>query len=152
MICRLNCNRILGRLGSARFQPPRHLNSIRRPLHAELRNLFGKSGAKYARQHTTSDVEELNNEIAGFEAAFNALETGSFEEVISNVQRVIRQAFLLTVDGSRLPDRLRALGLSTAQLDVRGVKEVQKIANYWRITRHLTTCAERFSSQFTGGT
>ncbi|GIZ49936.1 hypothetical protein CKM354_001295200 [Cercospora kikuchii] len=152
LICRLNCNRILGRLGSARFQPPGHLSSIRRPLHAALRNLFGKSGAKYARQHTTSDVEELNNEIAGFEVAFNALETGSSEEVVSNVQRVIRQAYLLTVNGSRLPDRLRALGLSTAQLDVRGVKEGQKVANYWRITRHLTICAERFSSQFTGAT
>ncbi|KAF2210296.1 hypothetical protein CERZMDRAFT_45675, partial [Cercospora zeae-maydis SCOH1-5] len=152
IIVRLNSNRILGRLGSARFQAPPHMNSRRGPLSAQLRKFIGKNRGKNPRKHRLSDLEKLDSDIAGFEAAFAQLEMGSSEQVISNLQRVIRQAFCLTVDGSQLPDRLRALGFSATQLDVREVREVGKVANYWRTSRHLSICARRFHRQFAGAT
>ncbi|KXS98405.1 hypothetical protein AC579_1386 [Pseudocercospora musae] len=80
---------------------------------------------------------------------FENLENGTQEEVASSLGDVVKQAFSVTEDGVNLPGRLRALGYPEPRLDTRDVREVGKVANYWRIARHLAICARRFRSCFT---
>lgn len=65
-----------------------------------------------------------------------------------HLRHVVKQAFDLTENGVKLPNRLRALGCPERFLDTRDVREVGKIANYWRISRHLTICSSRFRPYF----
>ena len=52
------------------------------------------------------------------------------EKVNSAIKLVVKDAFSITVDGFSLPTRLEAVGFS--RVDTREVREVSKIANYWR--------------------
>lgn len=54
----------------------------------------------------------------------------------------------MTENGSRFPERLKALGYPVVELDDKDIREVGKISNYWRISRHLTKCSRRFRLHF----
>jgi len=90
----------------------------------------------------------LDGQISSFEAAFDRLEDGQATDVVLNLEFAVMQAFELTGDGVKLPDRLRALGCPPSVLDARDVKEVCKVANYWRVSRHLAICSHRFRACF----
>jgi hypothetical protein len=94
------------------------------------------------------DVDRLDGQIGRFEAAFKRLEEGKSEELIPNVRDAIKQAFDLTEDGVKLPNRLKNLGCPSSLLDARDVREVGKVSNYWRISRHLAVCSQRFRRLF----
>lgn len=76
------------------------------------------------------------------------LDSGRSRDVVENVALTVKQAFYLTEDGVKLPDRLRALGCPVSHLDARDIREVGKVANYWRISRHLAICSQRFRACF----
>lgn len=151
LIVALNCNRILGRLGSTLFQAPTHLNKPREPLPIRLRGLF-RANTQSAPGRRSPDLARLDSQICGFERAFQRLDTGNSGDIAHNVSLIIKQASYLTEDGVKFPDRLRALGWATSHLDARAIREMGKVANYWRISRHLTICSQRFRSHFANAT
>ena len=147
-IVQLNRNKILGRLGSARFQCPMRLTKTREPLPARLRHLF-RNNIRISRPfRNRQDFDGLDSQITSFEAVFSQLEDGRSEEAIAHIGRVIKQAFNMTEDGVKLPGRLKAVGYPDLLLDAREIREVGKVSNYWRISRHLAICSQRFRSHF----
>ena len=148
IIVQLNCNKILGRLGSTRFHRPAHLIKTREPLSARLRQLYLTTVQASSFRRNSEDVDRFDHQISSFEASFGRLEEGKSEHTIANVKHAIKQAFDLTNDGVNLPERLKALGCQTLHLDSRDVREVGKVSNYWRISRHLAICSQRFRESF----
>ncbi|KAK1047837.1 hypothetical protein LTR74_017675, partial [Friedmanniomyces endolithicus] len=148
LIVQLSCNKILGRLGSTRFRRPMHLDKTRGPLPTRLRQLYSKNIRASFPRRNCQDLNRPDRQIGSFEAALQQLESGKSEELHLNVTRTIKQAFDLTEDGVKLPTRLEALGCPDTFLDTKAVREVGKVSNYWRISRHLAICSQRFRSHF----
>lgn len=119
----------------------------REPLPTRLRRLF-RTNLQASLRRTCPDFSRLDEQIRGFEQAFERLERGNTQDVVRNVALIIKQAFDLTEDGVKLPDRGQALGCPATHLDARDIREVGKVANYWRISRHLTICSWRFRTYF----
>jgi hypothetical protein len=147
-IVKLNCNKILGRLGSKRFKRPPHLIKNREPLTIRLRHLIHRLNQASPATSGGKDLDSLSDQICSFEASFSRLEEADPENVIACTKFAIGQAFMLTENGVKLPERLAALGCPKVLLDARDVREVGKISNYWRISRHLTKCARRLRPNF----
>lgn len=143
----LNCNRILGRLASARFKPPQHIHKVRDPLPERFRRLYLRHAQKPLTGRYLQDDAKLMHQIEGFETAFQQLERSS-AELTHNIKRVIKEAYNLTENGIELPNRLRNLGFPESSLDARDVREVGKVSNYWRIARHLTMCCQQHRRLF----
>lgn len=150
-IVELNCNKILGRLGSSRFKRPAHLIKSREPLSTRLRHLLHRLNQAAPGVPRCEDLDSLNEQINNFEASFSRLEKADFENVVPCTKSIVKQAFIMTENGVKLPRRLSALGYPTALLDTRDVREVGKISNYWRISRHLAKCARLFHLNFIHG-
>lgn len=147
-IVQLNCNKILGRLESTKFQRPTHIAKIRNPLPTRLRQLYRKHIQSSLSRHNRLDVDSLSGQIRSFEVAFRRLEEGEPEELIPNVKNAIMKAFDLTENGVKLPTRLKNLSCPDSVLNAREVQEVGKISNYWRISHHLAVCSQRFRRLF----
>ena len=149
LFIQLNCNKILGRLGSTKFRRPRHLPKNWKPLPARFRKIFDTDvGLRCSNQNRT-ELDRLDDQIKGFEAAFKQLEGEErSEELLRSIGNAIKRAHDLTVDGVGLPNRLENLGCSIKHLDARDVREIGKVANYWRISRFLTSCSQRFRRLF----
>lgn len=94
------------------------------------------------------DIQSLQDDVINLEMTFAQLEKAEMGETIPRLKRVIHQAFLLTRGEAGLPSRLRALGLPESLLDNRNVREIGKVSNYWRVSRHLAICSRRFRSCF----
>jgi hypothetical protein len=148
LIVQLNCNKILGRLESTKFQRPTHNTKIREPLPTRLRKFYRNHIQSSLSERNRLDVESLNRQIGNFEVAFRRLEEGKPEELIPNVKDTVMKAFDLTENGVKLPNRLKNLGCPDLLLEARDVQEVGKVSNYWRISHHLAVCSQRFRHLF----
>lgn len=144
----LNRNKILGRLESAKFVRPKHVGKIRGPLPTGLRKVLQNNIEAALQRKARQEAADLDRDISSFEAAFIQLEKCTTAEDILYLQRIIKQAYELTENGVNLPNRLRALGCPKSLSEARDVREAGKVANYWRIARHLTMCATRYRSHF----
>lgn len=140
----------MGRLGSTWFEKPKHLQKDRTPLPFRFRQLVRRFIDHRVQRRDHPDFEKFLDQIEGFEAAYQRLEDGARAEVISNTKSVVQQAFALTKDGTSLRSRLQSFGCPSSELDKREIQDIGKVANYWRISRHLTICSRRFSAQFEG--
>jgi hypothetical protein len=67
---------------------------------------------------------------------------------IEIMKRVVKEVFQLTVDGVSLPLRLERAGLSLPNMDTREVREMNKIANYWRICLSLAHLSRSYRTLF----
>lgn len=94
------------------------------------------------------DLTSLNDQICSFEESFSKLEEAEPENVVPCTKSAIKRAFAVTQNGGKLPERLAALDCPTVLLDARDVREVGKISNYWRISRHLAKCVHHFRLNF----
>ncbi|KAM0721507.1 hypothetical protein Q7P37_002431 [Cladosporium fusiforme] len=148
-IVRLNRNKILGRLGSELFEPPPHLPSTwrPRPLPIRLRSLL-REVQQASEYRKVQEIETLDDQNSNFEEAFGNLESGSSRQAIRKLQKAIKEAYALTENGVKLPERFKAVGYTDQPTDAKAVRDVGKVANYWRISRHLSICSRRFRSQF----
>lgn len=90
----------------------------------------------------------MHRQIEDFGISSENLENRTSEEVATNLRDVVVQACSMAEDGIELLERLRALGCPELRLDTRDVREVGKVANYWRVSRYLPICAGRFRSRF----
>lgn len=138
----------MGRLGSSWFRRPKHLGKDPGPLSFRFRQLVQRNIRDRFPRRSLGDLNRLDRQIENFEAAYRQLEHGRVEDLIMHTKLVIKQAFVLTRDGVKLPTRLKDLGWPETQLDVREIREIGKLANYWRISRHLALCSRRFRSLF----
>jgi hypothetical protein len=150
IIVKLNSNKILGRLGSKKFQRPAYMTKIREPLTTRLRHMIHTLNQTSSVIRGGQDLVSLKNQIHDFEASFRRLEEADAENAICHTKIVIQKAYQMTGNGIGFPGRLKGLGYPALRLDDRDVREVGKISNYWRISRYLTHCSRRFRLQFAG--
>jgi hypothetical protein len=65
------------------------------------------------------------------------------------IKEIVKTAFDLTVDGFELTSRLSSYGFPEADMERRDVRELNKVANYWRICRSLEGyCRSRLLRQY----
>ena len=77
------------------------------------------------------------------------MESSLAGEMVSATKSVVKDAFSLTEDGFSLPSRLEKMGFPTSVIDIREVREVNKVANYWRICRSLAHLSRSYRTFFT---
>lgn len=139
-------NRILGRLDSKHFQKPHYYRGAsREPLTDRLRTLLSCTNAQTALQKQKLDA--LSNDVDSMHNHFIELEKTNPPGWPCVLKTIIRAAYHITVDGISLPERLADIGLSAH--DTREIREVGKIANYWRICCYLTHLTRSYRDIFT---
>ncbi|KAF1985545.1 hypothetical protein K402DRAFT_103643 [Aulographum hederae CBS 113979] len=149
LIVQLNCNKILYRLGSAKYRRAQHCPFHRDPLPQRLRGLYRDNIQAVTKLRDRSDADKLDSQIGSFEAVFVQLEKGgSAELLLPNLEAAVKQAFDLTIDGTQLVDRLKKLRCSTSTLERREVQDITKVARYWRVSRHLAICSKDYRPLF----
>jgi hypothetical protein len=90
--------------------------------------------------------KELDSQVDAFHTAFMGVEdSGADTEAI---KRVVQEAFRLTVDGFSLPIRLAKAKFPPSNMDTRDTREINKIANYWRICYNLAQLSRSYRSLF----
>ncbi|KAL5398905.1 hypothetical protein PMIN03_012733 [Paraphaeosphaeria minitans] len=141
IVLTLNRNRILGRLASRHFRRPQHENGPARPALSERLTAYIKSSKRQSTQ-----TEELHREVAAFHAAFLDVENSGAET--GTIRRVVREAFRLTVNGVSLSLRLESAGFLPSAMDSREIREINKIANYWRVCHSLAHLSRSYRTLF----
>jgi hypothetical protein len=139
----MNRNKILGRLASRHFRRPQH---ERGPARNALSERFSAHLKSSRRQST--ETNKLSRQVEAFHASFVELENSEPDTGILPVGRVVKEAFRLTVNGVSLPDRLQRASFSPSNLDTREIREINKIANYWRICHSLVHLSRSYCTQF----
>jgi hypothetical protein len=137
----LNRNKILGRLASRHFRRPQHERGPARNALSERFSAYLKSSKRQS-----AEKNELSRQVEAFYAAFVDLENSEPDTGI--LGRVVKEAFRLTVDGVSLPDRLKRASFSPSNLDTREIREINKIANYWRICHSLVHLSRSYRTLF----
>ena len=145
-VVKLNKNRILGRLASKFFKRPYYERGSRRlPLTSRFKDRIMSHQPNQSRR----DFETLCAEIETFHTSFLRLERSSANDIVELTKSVVIDAFPITVDGFSLPRRLEKLGVSSSMTDNREVREVSKVANYWRICHDLVSLSRSYRTLFT---
>jgi hypothetical protein len=147
-VVKLNNNRILGRLASRFFQPPLYdRGRPRRPLSIRLKEEVASCMSGRRSSGKSADTGTISAQTDAFHSSFLQLENSEAEKIGSAIKLVVKEAFSMTVDGFSLPARLGAIGFT--RLDTREIREVNKIANYWRICRSLAHLSRSYRVLFT---
>ncbi|KAF2433999.1 hypothetical protein EJ08DRAFT_20649 [Tothia fuscella] len=145
IIVDLNKNRIFGRLESRHFRRPVYdRGSSRNALTVRLKELLARAAVRTSIHKT--QLATLSLEVDELHESFVRLENSRPEELIHAVKAVVKNTYQITVDGISLPRRFGEIGLSTA--DSREIREVNKIANYWRICLTLAHLSRSFRDLF----
>jgi hypothetical protein len=121
---------------------------LRNPLTLRFREYVNSHKPKQL-SHDIPDFRRLCGEIDIFHASFLQLEASPAEEIVSLLKSVVKDIFSITVDGCSLPDRLGKMGFPMSVTDTREVREVNKIANYWRVCLSLAHLSRSYRSLFT---
>jgi hypothetical protein len=149
-VIKLNNNRILGRLASRLFQRPLYdRGPPRSPLTVRLKGYIASRSSTQRTSQTSADVGTLSAQINAFHASFLQLERSTVGEILSATKSLVKEAFLISVDGFSLCTRLEAMGFPASIIDTREIREVNKIANYWRICRSLAHLSRSYRLLFT---
>jgi hypothetical protein len=137
----LNKNKILGRLASWHFLRPPHENGpARTALSRRFKACIGSS------KRPSTETTELYDQLDTFHATFLGVENSGAET--GTIKRVVKEAFRLTVDGMSLALRLARAGLSLPNMDTREIREINKVANYWRICLSLAHLSRSYRTLF----
>jgi hypothetical protein len=136
-----NRNRILGRLASRHFRRPQYENGPDRPALSERLKAYTKSPKRQS-----AKTEEIQRQVAAFHTAFLDVEDSEADE--GTIRRVVMEAFRLTVDGVSLSVRLESAGFPPSEMDSREIREINKIANYWRICHSLAHLSRSYRTSF----
>jgi nucleic acid/nucleotide deaminase of polymorphic system toxin len=151
IVTRLNYNRILGRLASKRFQLPKsnhtqvsegellsvRVSSLMRELPFATSSTAGPASAK----------QTLKNQLSSFVSACRELEkVANLQHSISVLKSILEIAYSITVDGTQLAAQLQEVGLIGKRLQAheRTIRQLEKLANYWRIALALARSSRSF--------
>ena len=137
----MNRNRILGRLASRHFRRPEYENGPARPPLSQRFKAYVRSSNR-----PSAETKELHRQIDAFHDAF--LDVENLAADTETIKRVVGEAFRLTVDGISLPDRLERAGFSASRMDTRDIREINKVANYWRICHSLAHLSRAYRPLF----
>jgi hypothetical protein len=149
-VIQLNRNKILGRLASGHFQRPWYERGPPRdPLTIRLKNHISSHCSILRSPQALKNLDLLSREADEFQLSFLQLERLTTEETIVDAIKVsVKKAFAITVDGLSLPARLRALSFTAPTIDGRDIREINKVANYWRVCRSLVHLSRAYRSLF----
>lgn len=142
----LNRNRLLGRFGSSKNCAPSHRHEAKAPrLPIELEDLLRGSPLTLRSRHTDdytrllADVEVLRRKFLNFESVSD--DRKLFRELVLQVYKI-------TGDGVSLQPRLQRLGFSFEVQQHKLVRQLLKIANYWRACHELPRIAREYRTMF----
>jgi hypothetical protein len=100
--------------------------------------------SKFSAEHK-DERRQFEKEFADFTSVCEALEnTVNDENIVSTLQSIIKMAYSMTVNGVQLGCRLKSIGLSDSVLDKREIRELNKLANYWRISCNLAEVSRSY--------
>ena len=136
-------------MGSRWFRRPAYESGPPRgPLNLRLKGFISSHASAQQSSQSLLDFAKLSTQIDAFHSSFLQLEASTPTEVISAIKYVVKEAFPITVDGVSLSNRLESLGFPTSVIDTREVREVNKLANYWRICRSLADTCRSYRALF----
>lgn len=141
IVVHLNRNRILGRLASGHFRRPQHETGPARAALSDRLKAYMKSSKRQS-----AITEEFHRQVEAFHTAF--LDVENYGPNTARLKRVVTEAFRLTVDGISLSSRLHMSGFSPSTTDTRVIREINKVANYWRICQSLAHLSRSYRTLF----
>lgn len=97
-------------------------------------------------EHQSAESRELQCHVDALHAAFLSVEDSAADT--ETIKRVVKEAFRLTVDGISLASRLEKAGFTPLLMDTRETREINKIANYWRICHSLAHLSRSYRTLF----
>lgn len=118
----------------------------RAPLPQRLRQLYGRYVRHHSGRNKYQNSLELETLITEFEAASKQLELASTEDLIPHLGDVIKKVFNLTQDGVKLSVLFN--NSESRAVQDRGIGDVRKVANYWRICLSLAWCSRSYRKLF----
>lgn len=149
-IISLNFNRILGRVGSKHYQPsPHERYYCAGSIGKAFRECVLSPTTIPLSQRKSATFERLERDLDAFDTAFRELEKEGHENAILEMQSLIKATFDVTGDGYSLRKRLRSISCPIHLLDVKCVSDMEKVANYWRISESLCALSRGYRRTFT---
>ncbi|KAL5379233.1 hypothetical protein PMIN02_010994 [Paraphaeosphaeria minitans] len=118
-----------------------HENGPDRPALSERLKAYTK-----ILKRQSAKTEELHRQVAAFHVAF--LDVENSEAETGKIRRVVMEAFQLTVNGVSLSVRLESAGFPPSAMDSREIREINKIANYWRVCHSLAHLSRSYRTLF----
>lgn len=92
-------------------------------------------------------VAEVNSLFSTFQTLEKASSTD--QDVLLLTKEIIKKTYAISKDGISFHHRLESLGFDQSALTDRVVRQIGKIANYWRICQSLAEASRKFSRAFT---
>lgn len=150
VIC-LDHNRIYGRLGSRKYEPPQFKKYNRAnpaSLCTELRRICFNQPHNYTAE-ASAEHARLVAELDDMTATFEDLEQVHEPANIDIIKTLLEQAYRLAIDGRSFLSRLSRCGFEKNSIsELRAVGDLMKLANYWRLSDDLTNIARSYHDNF----
>jgi hypothetical protein len=93
-----------------------------------------------------AEKKQLQDEINALNVTFQSLERSEMNT--QTVKAILKETFQLTCDGYMLSHRLEQIGLRPKALLGREIREVNKVANYWRVCISLADLSRGYRNLF----
>ncbi|RVD83689.1 uncharacterized protein DFL_005468 [Arthrobotrys flagrans] len=153
LIIRLHQRRILGRLRSSKWEKPTYLSRThKKPLWEDFKNLLHRVQFLYTKKEKSQRraVEAGIEYLAKLYENFEAVTTQSDDEVVY-IKNLVKASYGLCTSDSikEYARRLETVG-PTPQLRsaVKALRQIEKIAAYYRITQTLLGASQRYPCYF----
>ncbi|GAB7350256.1 hypothetical protein MBLNU459_g0904t2 [Dothideomycetes sp. NU459] len=148
IIVHLHHNRILGRVGSVKYKSPLFKRAFqpKRAITLSLKDMLLRRSRKTLSLAHLQDLELLKGQIDALYEAVIALQSLEQSSIVGAIKPILKQIHTIaTQDGTGFANRLQTLGLI---LEERNVRQIGKLANYWRISLNLAKAARSFRRVF----
>ena len=152
-ILRLHRHRIIARLRSVKWPKPRYLSeSHKKPLWKDFSNLIHRAQFLYTKREGRAKfaIQIRLQKLALLYEGFEELESDAALDIKYLSQIVEESYYLCTSDGMKAYVHKLESVRATAQVAsaVKCVRQIEKIATYWRIPISLSRASEKYSSLF----
>lgn len=158
-VVRLHHSRLLARLRSIKWQKPKYLaKSHKKPLWQDFTNLIHRVQHIYTKkENATKHVLESHlRDLASLYEGFEAVTPGSLDEDLY-MKNLVRKSFEFCATeevrayAQRLQNSINGTPTTQVSSAIKCLRQVEKIAAYWRISVSLITTAKRYPSLFENG-
>ncbi|GAB7354443.1 hypothetical protein MBLNU459_g4931t1 [Dothideomycetes sp. NU459] len=151
--------RLLGRLRSVKWQKPKHLSkSHKHPLWTDFANLAHRVQHAYTKKEILSkrSVESLVKSLGSLYENFETVAAGSQDESTDMLQ-LVKSSFDFCLDedirdyARRLEENVGHRITKQVASAIKCLRQIEKIAAYWRVPIFLVETAIHYPALFRGG-
>lgn len=105
--------------------------------------------AKKARSlKAQDDLETLRTELESMHNKFLLMEDLKANEDVDMLKELLKQAYSIKLNGTSLIQRLENIGLDTEIVNSKEIRQLNKLANYWRISESLIRTCRAYRKYF----